>query len=391
MRILQVNTIVGQGSTGRIAENIGRRLIEAGHQSYIAFGRGHGASQSTTLRIGSRLDQAWHGLMTRLLDRHGLHSGSATRVLVREIEKIRPDAVLLHNLHGYYLNFPVLMEHLKQRAMPVFWTLHDCWPFTGHCAHFIGVACDKWQSGCGQCPALRAYPASWHDGSRRNFRIKKAAFSGFPDLTLIAPSQWLADALTRSSLGEYPVRVIPNGVDLKSFRPGARSQGQAIVLGVANVWSRTKGLDDFCRLRSRLPAAVRIVLIGLSSQQIARLPIGVEGRQRTASPAELAEWYQQASVFVNPTYSDTFPTTNIEALACGTPVVSYGIGGSAEAFDEHTGRVAGPGDIDGLANAIMELIDSDAKVLSERCRARAEAFFNEQDRTAEYVDLLTSH
>jgi glycosyltransferase involved in cell wall biosynthesis len=388
VRILQINSVVNSGSTGRIAEEIGNVLLEHGHESYIAYGRNQQPSQSQLIKIGNQNDIYLHGVQTLLFDKHGLASKKATKNFLKVIDEIRPDIIGLHNLHGYYINYPLLFNYLKERNIPVTWTFHDCWPFTGHCAHFMRVNCEKWKTHCNQCPLSQAYPKSFIDRSYLNFEDKKEAFIGHPNLTIITPSFWLKEIVQKSFLKEYSIEVIHNGIDLEIFHPKEQNTKQKIVLGVASTWGDQKGLLDFKKLRDKLPLEVEIVLIGLSESQIKGLPKGIIGIRRTENVVELAEWYSKASVFVNPTYVDNFPTTNIEALACGTPVITYNTGGSPEAINPETGVVVDKGDVAGIVQAIRNLEAKDQIELSSKCVQRAEKRFDKKHRYLDYLNIF---
>lgn len=401
MKVLQINTAVNTGSTGRIAEEIGQAVIAAGHTSYIAYGRASGKSHSHTIKIGSSFDQKIHGLQTRIFDRHGFASATATKRLVAEINCINPDVIHLHNLHGYYLHVGVLFDYLKEAKKPVVWTLHDCWPFTGHCCYFDFVQCNKWKTHCEKCPLQRKYPESLvFDNSYKNFDIKKELFNGVQNLTLVTPSNWLSKLLQESFLHNYPVSVIHNGIDLSVFKPlgdATLSIGQklnigkgAVILGVASVWDRRKGLKDFIQLSEKIDPADRIVLLGLTKQQQEGLPQNIIGIERTENLAEMVQLYNLATVFVNPTWVDNFPTTNIEALACGTPVITYDTGGSLEAVDNNTGWVVEKGNIEGLVNAIATIKQKGKEFFVAACRARAQALFNNKERFGDYIELYQS-
>lgn len=390
MRIVQVNSVLNTGSTGRIVEGIGLQIMAAGHQSYAAWGRRFQPSKSTQIQIGGKTDIAFHGAKSLLLDKHGLGSGKATRRFVRQLSEIKPDLVHLHNVHGYYINYVVLFDYLKANQIPVVWTLHDNWSFTGHCSNFDRINCEKWKTECGSCPMIRFYPRAMIDNSTSNFRTKKHAFLGLRNVTIVTPCQWLANLVRQSFLSEYKVQVIHNGIDLDEFRPALNATDAAketIMLGVASVWPQIKGLVDFCKLRHELPSDVRIVLIGLSEKQIRALPPGVEGIRRTESIRELAQWYSRATALVSPTYSDTFPTTHLEALACGTPVITYQTGGGPEALSPETGRVVERGNFKQIAAAFMDYARSPSDARRQHCRARAEHLFSSTDRFADYVGL----
>lgn len=392
MKILQVNTTLNTGSTGRIAEGIGQVAMAAGYESYAGYSvLGAGGTQSCGIKIGGKLDTHLHGVKTRVLDLHGFGSARATKNFIQQVEAIDPDIIGLHNLHGYYLNIEVLFRYLKKTQKPVVWTFHDCWPFTGHCTHFMRVGCEKWKVHCCDCPLTGAYPASWYrDRSYNNFEDKRQLFNGLSNLNIITPSRWLQELVNQSFLSDYPVKVIYNGIDTNTFSPKNELSEKNIVLGVAGTWTEWKGLFDFIQLREKLPETMDIVLIGLTKKQKEQLPRGITGIERTENVEELAAWYSKASVFLNPTYSDNFPTTNIEALACGTPVITYNTGGSPEAVDEQTGFVVEQGELNEVVDSILEISQNGREMYREPCRKRALANFNKDDRFQEYVELYES-
>jgi len=396
MKILQINTTVNTGSTGRIAEDIGKLMLSFGHESLIASTYSKQPSKSKVYYIGNLLDRNFHGLKTRLFDLHGFGSTKATERLVDQINMIRPDIIQLHNLHGYYLNVEVLFNFLKAFKKPIVWTLHDCWPFTGHCSHFESVNCMKWIMECNQCPNKKGYPESWFiDNSTRNYYKKKRIFNGVENLHIVTPSFWLASHLKNSYLRGYPVNIIHNGIDLSIFKAEKSNYlaekyelpGKKIILGIANTWKKRKAFDDFFQLSQLISNDQHIFLVGLSKKQTMVLPSNMTGIPRTENLAELATIYTSASVFVNPTYVDTFPTTNIEALSCGTPVITYETGGSPEVVDESTGIVIEKGDIIALKRAIDVILEKGKEYYQGPCRARAEKYFNKDERNMDYLCL----
>jgi len=395
VKVLQINTTANSGSHGRIAEGIGQLLISGGNESFIAYGRTSNPSASELIKIGNEIDQSLHLAKTRLLDRHGFGSVRATGVFLKRIVEISPDLIHLHNIHGYYLNIKVLFEFLKNRKKPVIWTFHDCWPFTGHCSYFDAVNCMKWQPKCFDCPNTRGYPASWFiDNSLRNYKQKKELFTGLENVVLISPSKWLADHLRNSFLSEYDIRVINNGVDLVKFNPTNADFVRAkyglvrkYILGIASIWDERKGLDDFIKLRKILDPEIGIVLVGLSLQQIKNLPDGINGLSRTENTEELAALYSGAEVFVNPTYADNFPSVNLEALSCGTPVVTYNTGGSPESIDEKTGSVIVKGDLNKLAGEVVLILQNGKMRYTNDCRLRAERLFDTGKRYLQYIEM----
>lgn len=399
MKLLQINSVVNIGSTGRISEQIGLTAQRTGWESYIAYGRNASSSQSNLIKIGNKADVMWHGVMSRFLDAHGRGSRCATRKFVDVIRKINPDIVHLHNIHGYYLNYNVLFEYLAQADIPVVWTLHDCWPLTGHCSHFDFAQCDLWKTRCANCVNKLDYPSTIGiDRSTANHQLKMQLFNSVRNLTFVPVSQWLANLVSQSCLQNYRMQVINNGIDLSQFklydspevlqtRNAFGLNDETILLGVASVWSPRKGLDDFIALSKRIPANWKIILVGLTQKQLSLLPPNIIGIQRTENVRQLAMLYSMSSVFVNLTYEDTYPTTNLEAIACGTPVVTYRTGGSPESISPDTGFVVDQGDLTGVVDAVKNVLEQDREMYRKTCRTYAEMNFNMEDKFQEYIDL----
>lgn len=393
-RLLQIDSCLVVGSTGRITESIAKLAQQQGWECYIVHGGRYVKHPSCMIDIQtvSLYGEYMHFAESLLFDNHGLASRCATKRVVEEIKKIKPDVIQLHCIHGYYLNYKILFEYLNATNIPVVWTFHDCWAFTGHCAHFVTAGCDKWKIECYNCPLKTDYPKSLIDNSRRNFNLKKRLFSSNKNLHIVAVSNWLADLTRQSFLKDKDINVIHNGVDLISFSPKKVQKPERFrVLGVSGVWYKDKGLYDFYKLRELLDKnEYEIVMIGLTSEQIKELPDGIIGIERTTSVSGLAEYYSSADVFVNPTYADSFPTVNMEALACGTPVITYNTGGSPEIIDELSGYVVEQGDIEGAASIIKILADKNTEELLEQrrqCRLRAEQQFDKKKCFDHYIEL----
>ena len=396
LKVLQINTVCGSGSVGRITVDIVHALEEAGDEGMIAFGRRQAPEGVKTWKFGTNLDMGVHVLHTFFKGEHGFASSKQTARLIEKIKEYDPDIIHLHNVHGFYLDVEQLFRYLKTSGKPVVWTLHDCWSFTGHCAHFDYIGCMKWKTGCGSCPQYKnVYPyALFKDNSAGNYKRKKDAFTGVPDLTVVTPSRWLAGYVRESYLGEYPVQVIPNGIALDRFRPvngGLRKrlgfENKYILLGVASMWEERKGYAYFEQLADRLDDSYQIILIGLSKRKLKTLHPRIHGVMRTNSMEELAEYYSMADAYVNTTLEDTFPTTNLEALACGTPVITFATGGSVESVDASCGKIVPKGDIEALIQAIEELRGEPDK--KEACLRRA-AGYDKDDRFQDYLKLYRS-
>lgn len=334
-RLLLINSVCGHGSTGKICGEIAEKYEKDGWEVKIAYGRDSYVPerfQRFAVRITSDFAVRKAALEARLLDNAGFSNSSDTKKFLAWADKFQPDVVWLHNLHGYYINVELLFNWLKKHPdLQVKWTLHDCWAFTGHCSYFTMVKCERWRSHCSYCPQKKAYPKScFLDRSAQNFNRKRAAFTGIRNMTLITPSKWLADLVRQSFLQEYPVKVIHNTIDTNIFKPTPSDfrrkyglEDKIIILGVANVWDKRKGLYDFYKLAQMLDDRYAIVLVGLSKKQIADLPKNIKGLQRTNSQTELAAIYTAADVLVNPSVEETYGMTQVEAKACGTPSIVY--------------------------------------------------------------------
>lgn len=399
MKVFMINSVCGIRSTGRICTDLAAALAENGHEARIAFGREEVPEQykDIAVRIGSGAGVKLHALRARLTDGDGTGSRRATEKLMDEIERFSPDVVHLHNIHGYYINTEVLFRRLRSSGVRTVWTLHDCWSFTGHAAFCEAAGCEKWRTGCGDCPNRNEYPASVTDRSAKNWERKKALYGDMKNLAIVCPSRWLSDMARESFLGNTAgVYTIYNGIDLSNFYPKNGTElrkklgieGKTVVLGVAAIWNERKGLADFVRLSEITGGDTVYVLIGLDASQTAGLPDNIIGIGRTNDISELAEYYSMADVFLLPTYLDNFPSVNIEALACGTPVITYRTGGSPEAVTEKCGKVLEKGDIRGAAELIAGIRGGyfGSAECAEECAERAK-LFSKENMCREYLEL----
>lgn len=363
MKILQINSVCGVGSTGRIATDLYKVLEEQGHECKIAYGRGEAPEGINSIKIGTNLDNYAHVFKTRVFDKHGFGSVNSTKKFIEEVKEYDPDIIHLHNIHGYYINIEILFNYLKEVNKPVVWTLHDCWAFTGHCVYFDYVGCDKWKGICDKCPQKNTYPTSnIIDNSEFNYKKKKELFTSIRNMTIVTPSKWLANLVKKSFLGKYPIEVINNGIDLDLFKPTESNfretyniEDKFVILGVASAWTERKGLNYFMELSKLLNDEYQIVIVGVNEKQKNELPQDIIAITRTNNVRELAEIYTASDLFVNPTLEDNFPTTNLEALACGIPVMSLDTGGSPECIDNKTGIIVNSRDIDDLIDSIINV------------------------------------
>lgn len=398
MRIAEINA-AHIGSTGRIMFGIAEQISLKGQQVrsfsprfYLGRGRMTFPQITNHSYFGYRIENMMHKRLSQLTGFHGCFSFFGTIQLLRMLDQFRPDAIHLHNLHNWTINLPMLFLYIKKRNIRVVWTLHDCWSFTGQCPHFVSVNCEKWKSGCYRCPQYREYPQCYVDNTRMMYCLKKRWFTGVENMTLVTPSYWLASLVKESYMAEYPVQVIYNGIDLSVFKPtesGFRRkyklENKRIVLGVAFGWGYKKGLDVLIRLAKELPDEYWVVLVGTDDEVDKQLPEGVISIHRTQDQSELAEIYTAADVFVNPTREDTFPTVNIEALACGTPVITFRTGGSPEVITEETGSVVECDDVETMKKEIVRVC-TEKPYTQENCVQRAQEF-DAYKRYGEYAAL----
>lgn len=345
MKVVQIN-VVCNGSTGKIMCDLAKELEIKGHESYIFFGRGNPKNNLNCKKIENKFSIYFHVLLGRIgLNGHG--SYFATKKLVRELKRINPDVIHLHNIHGYYINLKVLFKYLKKNYKgKIVWTLHDCWTFTGHCSYFTISKCDKWETECNKCPNLNCYPKELIDTTKKEFRLKKSLFTDLNDLTITTPSNWLKGLVKKSFLKKYDIKVINNGIDLDIFKPTKNEKifekynipkDKKIILGVANIWEERKGLKIFSELASIIKKDEVIVLVGLTEKQIEELPKNIVGIKRTENQKELANIYTIADIFINPSIEETFSLVTVEAMACGQQVIVCGTSAPKELIDDNIG------------------------------------------------------
>lgn len=403
-KLLQINPVIRTNtSTGRIMQEIGEIAMANGWESYIAYSGGrdgmHPACKSTPVPVGNKLDVAWHAVETRLLDRHGLASRCATKAFIKEIERIQPDIIHIHNIHGYFLNYKILFDFLKRYGKPVVWTVHDCWLYTGHCYYYSSIGCNRWKSGCGSCPQQKRFPTSWFvDRSKQNFIDKQKAFNSLDKHRfVVAPvSKWMADEMRQSLFQNCTIQVMHNGIDLDTFKPQGNEKevrdrygigNRHIIMAIATLWHPEKGVEDLMKMSRLLHEDEVIVMVGVDDELMKRLPQNIIGIKRTANVQQLAELYSAATAVVNPTWQDNYPTVNLEAIACGTPVVTYRTGGSPESITSETGFVVEQGDVHGMLEAVRKTEQQDKNCYSQKCRDHAERWFRKEDRYMDYIKL----
>lgn len=392
MKIVEINSC-NFGSTGNIMLQIVQAARECGHEVITSCPASRSNSRKEVqdqILIGNRFSRNVHLFLGEATGMNGLFSVGSTLRFLRMLDKLHPDLIHLHNLHNCYINLPLLFRYIKKHNISVVWTLHDCWAFTGRCPYFQLSGCDRWKTGCHDCPyPQNEYPATKKDRSNFLWKMKKKWFTGVQNMTIVTPSQWLADLVKESFLSEYPVKVINNGIDLNVFKPSENDfrivnglEGKKLILAVAMGWDKRKGYADMLELAKILDSQYRIVMVGVSKEQLATLPSNILGIERTNSQKELAEIYSASDVFVNTTYEDNYPTVNLEARACGLPVITYKTGGSPESAGADATLVE-TGDVQGLKTAIEQVIGK------KNVTIRREEISSEE-KFAEYTEQYNS-
>lgn len=399
MKILVSINLGNRGSTGKIMRSVSALAEENGYIAYQAYpgSRANVPSIEHDIVLCNFVTFKLNRELAKYTGYNGCFAPITTLRLLSKLNKIKPNIIHFHNLHNSYINLPILFHYVKKYHIRVIWTLHDCWSFTGRCPYFIMAKCDKWQTGCGNCPYPKeSYPQALVDKTSKMWRLKKKWFTGIEDMTIVTPSQWLADLVKESFLKDYPVKVINNGIDLSVFKPIESNFRQRhgigdkyVLLGVADSWGARKGLDVFVELSKSLDSAkYQIVLVGTNDSVDKQLPDSIISVRRTQDQKELAGIYSAADLFVNPTREENYPTVNMESIACGTPVLTFRTSGSPEILDETCGAVVECDDIDALESEIIRIAE-EKPFSQEACLKRAEAF--DKDRKfQDYIDLFNT-
>lgn len=398
--LLQFNVSANCGSTGRLAEDLGDVALKAGWKSYIAYGRDVRPSHSELVRIGTNFDIYAHVLKTRLFDRHGFGSKHATKKIIKQIDEIKPDVIQFQNVHGYYLNLPVILNYITEKDVPLIWSLHDCWSMTGHCAHFALEDCEKWKVECNHCPLLKDYPASWGwDSSKRNYQEKKNLIEAIPRLTIVSGSEWIASIARQSYFKNRDIHVIPDGIDTDIYSPQCDTaelrkinqlEGKFVIMASGTAWPYYKGLDDFAKLRAVLDDNYAIIIVGMQEKEIPSLPKGLIGIPRTKTPQELASWYSMADCVMSLSRLESFGLTPVEGFACGTPAIVYNNAALPELITEKTGFVVEPGNILDVKEKVELLRGMGKNAFTKDCRRIALEKYDRYKCYQQYLSLYNS-
>ena len=394
MKIVQINAVCGKGSTGKICVDISKLLTEKGIENYILYSQGE-SNYPYGIKFTNEKYLKIQALKSRIFGNYGFNSGLSTKNLIKELKKIGPDIVHLHNIHSNDVNLEMLFDYFRKTQIKVYWSFHDCWAFTAYCPHFEMIGCDKWKNGCHDC-ALRK-PYSWFfDRSKTLYERKKEIFKG-TNTTIITPTKWMTDAVKQSAIKDVDCQILRYGIDVDIFQPIENDfrekynlQDKKVVLGVAFGWGPKKGLDAFIELSKRLPDNYQIVLVGTNDNVDKQLPSNIISIHKTNNQKELAEIYTASDVFVNCTREETFGLVNVEALACGTSVITFKSGGSPEAIDESCGAVVEKNDVEELENEIIRVCE-EKPYSKENCRQRVVNKFEKNSNYKKYIDLYLEY
>lgn len=388
MKVMFINSVVDYGSTGKLVRDLSDGLIKKGHEVSIVYGRHQAENTKNTLKVGSKFGVLRHVFMSKIFGRHALHSNKATDEVIKQIESFKPEVIHLHNLHGYYINFYRLMNYLKNKKdIKIIWTLHDFWSVSGSTAYFHFDGCSTWDEGCVEVNNPHTYPASYFiKRQKKNFLLKKKTMDGFSNLQIVCVSEWQKREIEKTFLNQYPIKTIYNGINTDVFKPEKTEiKNKKTLLGVANIWEQRKGLDDFIHLSQLIGTNYIIKLVGLSKKQIENLPDNIVGLEKTASVEDLVSLYNEADIYINFSVEETMGLTTVEALACGTPVITYDETAVPEMVGEQTGIVVKNCDLEAVLSAIDEI--SNNRNEYSRCREYVLEKFKKEDMIASYISL----
>lgn len=397
-RLLIINVALNWGSTGKIVEGIGSLAKSRGWEVYVAHGaRYKNRSNLKAIQVSGRAEEWIHYIGSSLFDAQGLGSRCATRRFLKEVDEISPDVVHIHNIHGCFLNYPLLFNYLRDKQIPVVWTLHDCWAMTGHCVHFEKTHCERWKTQCEKCPQKRDFPTSYLlDRSKRNYALKKQLLTSMDRMRITTVSAWLKGVAEKSYLNKFPIDVVPNGIDTgrfnytdKDIKKRFQIESKILLLAVASGFEERKGIFDYVALSRILTDKYQLMLVGVNDQDRKVLPDNVIAVSRANGPEELAAFYSASDVLLSLSYEETFGLTVVEAMACGTPAIVYDNTAQPELITKETGTVVPTGDIDTLINAIEVVCSKPKETYEDACRRHA-IQYDESLSYNKYLDIYNS-
>ena len=363
MKVLQINAVYGQGSTGTIVRDIEHLCEQNDIECYVASPDPKVREAKRGYVIGNIVDHKLHALLCRINGMQAYFSHFPTWNLCRYIDQIKPDVVHLHNLHSNYIHLNILLKYLAKKDIRTIITLHDCWFYTGGCFHYSAAKCDGWLRECGQCPKGRTgSPSYLGDYSSDILEDRKRLFKAIPHLTVIGVSKWIASEAKRTFFCNRPVFTIYNGIDLSVFRfresnlrNRLRLTDKRIILGPAQKWLSPVNKETLDYFTSNMLDEEVLVLFGCKDT-CNYLPHNVIQYGFINNRQDLIELYSSADVFVNCTREESLSLVNIEAQACGTPVVTYDGTGVQETVDGICGITVSSGNYEQLLLSVRKVL-----------------------------------
>lgn len=399
IRVLHINAVLDIGSTGTITRHIHELCISKGISSKIAYAIGPEEDTDSNLyKIGNVVDHKLHALLSRFSENQASFSNIPTHYLIKEIEKYKPNWVHFHNIHSNFMNVYKVLDYLSLKGIGVIITLHDCWFFTGGCTHFTYYKCDRWKNNCGECPRMKCFGdrPSIFDGSVRNRKNKFDALSKLQNIYFVGVSNWVVNQSKLFGLSNAKYTTIYNGIDFEVFKPtesNLRKQmnldGKFIILGPSDKWKWSNNINNLKLLASRVDEDCVIVLFG-GRQKDPTLPNNIIEYGYTRDKYQLAQLYSMSDVFVNSTNEDTLSLINIEAQACGTPVITYRNTGAQETVNEVCSVSIPNDDIDALLSKIKEIKLNTKSVYSKDCINWVRSKFDIEKNYQKYIELYKS-
>ncbi|OUQ79824.1 glycosyltransferase [Flavonifractor sp. An100] len=396
MKIVQINAVYQTGSTGRIAMELHRALMDLGQESYVFTSDGN-CIDANVFPLGSKLDHKAHALFSRLSGEQGYFSAGATKALLRELDRLVPDVVHLHNLHGNYIHLPMLLNYLGGKNIATVITLHDCWFFTGKCTHYTIQGCQRWQTGCYGCPRIKNDNASWFfDRTPKMWSDKKKLFTAIPRLGVIGVSDWITNEAKKSFLQHAAViRRIYNWIDIDRFYPqntDIRQKYQIpdeklLILCIGGGWNEhSSKYQDLIGLSRLLPENMHILLAGAVNSS-SPLPSNITSVGYVHGLEELAQVYSAADVYIHLSKEDTFGKVIAEAMACGTPAIVYDSTACPEIVGQNCGYIVPVGDLSQIYHFVCEIGEKGKSFYSASCRDFVEKRFKKEELIADTVGL----
>lgn len=390
MKVVQINAVYEYSSTGRITMELDLALKNKGHESYV-FCTNREDPENRIYCMGTQFSRKVHGFFSRLTGLQGYYSKAATKKMLERLNDIRPDVVHLGNLHGNYIHVNMLLDYLARNQISTVITLHDCWLFTGHCCHYIEDNCDRWQYGCGKCPAKHKWNKSWFfDRSAKVYKDRKDRFKKLNKLTVVGVSDWITNECRKSFMKENASFCrIYNWIDLNTFVPPKRKQKNCRpkILSVSQGWSDSKGLSDILKIAKKNKDC-DFVMVG-DMPRDCNIPSNIKVVGTINDVNELVKYYQKADIFLHLSYQETFGKVIAEALACGIPAVVYNVTAMPELIGPGCGIIVPKGDWKSAGKAVRELLTTRKYKQKVDMRNFSEKSFDKKKMIMKKADIVT--